>query len=118
MKGYEGMIIYEFNTWFDFKNNNGLFGVTEIEVEEKPNSYIGKGIMVLKDDIDKLNLDLGIRMYRLSNDSNPYILAVINHLTERVEIRERYLKLTKKKLAKWEALLIKADHPTEKGGGE
>ena len=112
------MIIYEFSTWCGWKNNNGLFDVTEIEVEEKPKSYIGKGTRVLKDDIDKLHSGLGNAMYRLSNDAKPYNSAVINRLAESVESKERQLRLAKKELAEWEALQIKAAHPTEKGGVE
>ena len=98
------MIIYEFSTWDAWESDNGAFKITEIEVEEKPKSYIGKGTRVLKDDIDKLQSNYGNRMYRLSNDPKPYISAVINRLTERVESKERQLKLAKKELAMWEAL--------------
>ena len=98
------MVIYMFSTWGAWKSGNGVFEITEIEVEEKPKSYIGKGTRVLKDDIDKLKTGFGDRMYRLSNDPKPYISAVINRLTGSVEAKERQLMLAKKELALWEAL--------------
>ena len=36
------MKIYEFSTWGAWSGDNKLFGVAEIEVEEKPKTYIEK----------------------------------------------------------------------------
>lgn len=101
------MIIYEFSTWGDWKSENGLFSISEIEVEEKPKSYIGKRTRVLKDDIDKLSNSYGNRMYRLSNDPKPYITANIERMERNVESLESSLKIKKERLKKWEELLRK-----------
>ena len=101
------MLIYEFSTWGDWESENGLFSITEIEVEEKPKSYIGKHTRVLKDDIDKLSNSYGNRMYSLSNDPKPYITANISRMESRVERLESSLKMEKERLKKWEELLRK-----------
>lgn len=104
------MIIYEFSTWGNWKSDNGLFGITEIEVEEKPKSYIGKGTRVLKDDIDRLQNSYGNRMYSLSNDPKPYIEKIIARQKAIIANREENLKLSKAELAKWEALQVRGDN--------
>lgn len=101
------MIIYEFSTWGDWKSENGLFGVAEIEVEEKPKSYIGKNTRVLKADIDKLQNGFGNRMFSLSNDTKPYIAAIIERKAQYIESREKSLNGAKADLKAWEALLRK-----------
>lgn len=98
------MIIYEFSTWGAYKSNNGLFSVEEIEVEEKPKSYMGKYHRVLKADIDKLSNGYGERMYRMSNDARLYIEAVIQRKAARVERYKESLKIAEKELREWEAL--------------
>lgn len=103
------MIIYEFSTWGDWKSENGLFSVSEIEVEEKLKSYIGKNTRVLKDDINKLQNSYGSRMYRLDNDSQAYIQAMIELKRGVVESRENSLNLAKAELRKWKALQRKED---------
>ena len=97
------MIIYEFSTW-TYGKDNGLYAVTEIEVEEKPKSYIGKNCRVLKDDIDKLSTSYGNRMYRLNNDPKPYIKAVIEKKAKSIESREMSLLIDKAELNRWKAL--------------
>ena len=99
------MIIYEFSTWGAYKSDNGLFSITEIEVEEKPKSYIGKYCRVLKGDMDKLASHYGNRMYRLSNDAKLYIEAMIQKKAERVESLKNSLELVEKELNEWQALL-------------
>ena len=71
------MKIYEFSTWGAWRGDNKLFGVAEIEVEEKPKSYTGKGVRVLKDDIGRLQNNFGNRMYLLENTPIVYISAMI-----------------------------------------
>ena len=58
------MIIYEFSTW---GSNGKPYTIKEIEVEEKPKTYIARGIRVNKDDIGKLQSHFGNRMYRLDH---------------------------------------------------
>ena len=99
----ERMKIYEFTRWTDFKNDD-LFQINEYEVEEKPKSYKGKNILILKTDIDKLKGNYGMKMYRLTNDSDFYISEVIKRIRERVEGIERTLKGEKERLSEWEAL--------------
>ena len=81
--------------------------MTEIEVEEKPKSYIGKNTRILKDDIDKLHKCHGFRMFSLSNDTKPYIAAIIEQMAQNVESREKSLNEAKAELKAWEALLRK-----------
>ena len=104
------MIIYVFSTWGAWKSENGLFGVEKIEVEEKPKSYIGKNTRVLKDDINKLQNNYGNRMYRLDNDSQAYIQAMIERKRGIVENKESSLNLAKAELQKWEDLQRKEDN--------
>lgn len=92
------MKIYEFSTW----ERDGLYSVNEIEVEEKPKSYIGKNYRVLKSDIDKLTNHYGNRMFRLDNNPKPYIDAMIEKQKNRVQELEKILDIAKAILAEWE----------------
>lgn len=103
------MIIYEFSTWGAYKSDNGLFSIEEHEVEEKPKSYIGKGVRILKDDIDKLQGSYGHRMYRLSKDPKPYISAMTERMERAVESVEKSLKIKKDELKEWKTLQGKED---------
>ena len=98
------MFIYEFTTWGDWESDNKLFSIKEIEVEEKPKCYIGKGVRALKGDIDKLQSGYGCKMYRLDNDPKPYISAVIERKKGKIESLEHSLNMAKNELKKWEAL--------------
>jgi hypothetical protein len=98
------MIIYEFCTWGAYKGDNGLFSISEIEVEEKPKSYVGKHTRILKEDIDKLHIGCGNKMYRLSNDPKPYIKAMIEAKKDRIKSFENSIKVEKAELGKWELL--------------
>lgn len=93
------MIIYEFSTWFT--KNNEMYAVKEIEVEEKPKSYIGKGIRINKDDIDKLQHGYGNRMYRLDNDPKPYIRAMIDRKKCNMKVATERLKQATDEFNKW-----------------
>ena len=103
------MIIYEFSTWGAWGSENKLFSITEIEVEEKPKSYIGKGTRVLKEDIDKITKSYGNRMYRLTNEPKPYIEAMIEHKKNHIKMLESSLQTEKAELGKWEILQRKED---------
>lgn len=96
------MTIYKFSTWG--ASNGKLFAVHEIEVEEKPKTYIGKGVRINKENIDKVTDSYGYDMYRLDNDPKPYIEAIIKICEHRVESAEQRLADSKKQLAKWKSL--------------
>lgn len=98
------MIIYEFSTWFT--NGNG-FKVRDIEVEEKPKTYVGKGLRINKSDIDIISSSYGYRMYRLDNDPKPYIEAVIKICESSVQCAENRLADKKADLEKWIAIAEK-----------
>lgn len=95
------MIIYEFSTWF---TNREAFNVREIEVEEKPKTYVGKGLRINKSDIDTISRDYGHRMYRLDNDPKPYIEAMIEIRERSVQGAEKRLAEEKAELEKWRAI--------------
>lgn len=95
------MIIYEFTTWH--YSSDLPFGVKEIEVEEKPKTYIGKSCRINKDDIGILQSSLD-RMYLLENKPEIYINAMIARWESRVNIAELRLADTRKQLSKWSAL--------------
>jgi hypothetical protein len=95
------MIIYEFSTWF---TNGAAFNVREIEVEEKPKTYVGKGFRINKSDIDKFSGVCGNRMYRLDNDPKPYIQAMIERRERSVQGAEKRLAEEKAELEKWRAV--------------
>lgn len=97
------MKIYEFNTW----TASGLFSVEEIEVEEKPKSYVAKYTRILKSDINILSPNYGNRMYRLDNNPKEYIEAVIERKKRRVKLLESDLAGEKTRLSEWEAYLEK-----------
>ena len=74
------MKIYK-HTFNDFRN---AVETVEIEVEEKPKTYVvvgrQKGIWesrISKDDIDKLDRHWGRKMFTLSPDKKPYINSLI-----------------------------------------
>lgn len=92
------MIIYEFSTW---GTNGQMYSVKEIEVEEKPKTYIARGIRVNKDDIGKLQNNYGNRMYRLDNDPKPYIAAMLNHKKYIMERATENLKRATADFDKW-----------------
>lgn len=98
------MIIYEFSTWGAYKSENGLFSVTEIEVEEKPKSYVEKHTRINKSDINKLQTSYGNRMFRLDADEQAYISAMIEQRKMKVASEENSLNILKAELKKWEAL--------------
>lgn len=70
------MKIYEFSTWL---TNGKMYTIKEIEVEEKPKTYIARDIRINKNDIGKLQNRSGNKMYRLDNDPRPYIEAMVNY---------------------------------------
>lgn len=92
------MIIYEFSTW---GGNGNPYTVKEIEVEEKPKTYIARGIRINKDDIDKLQNHFGNRMYRLDNNPEPYIKAMINHKKYIMEQATENLRRATEDFNKW-----------------
>lgn len=96
------MIIYEFST-HTFRDDIS-FSIRELEVEEKPKTYIGKGFRINKDDIDRLSNHYGNYMYRLDNDPKPYIEAMIKLNEGRVEACENHLVEAKKRLARLEGM--------------
>lgn len=90
------MTIYEFNTVDALPGE--LYSVTPHEMVEKPKSYVGGGSRINKYEIDVLN---GRRMYRLSDDPEPYISAMIEHLENSVKKYTMYLNRSKTLLDKW-----------------
>ena len=69
------------HTFNDFRN---VVETVEIEVEEKPKTYVvvgrQKGVWesrVSKDDIDKLDIHWDRKMFTLSPDKKPYINSLI-----------------------------------------
>lgn len=99
------MTIYEFSTWWG--NKEFPFKITEIEVEEKPKTYIGKNRRIKKSDIDKLNSSFGNVMYRLDNNPEPFIAAMIKRKEERVDRLSNDLFSAKEDLEKWRNLMGK-----------
>ena len=92
------MIIYEFSTW---GSNGKPYTIKEVEVEEKPKTYIARGIRINKDDIGKLQNNYGNRMYRLDNDPKPYIAAMLNHKKYIMEQVTENLKRATADFDKW-----------------
>ncbi len=92
------MIIYEFSTW---GSNEKPYTVKEVEVEEKPKTYIARGIRVNKDDIGKLQSHFGNRMYRLDSDPKPYIEAMANYKKHIMEQATENLKRATADFNKW-----------------
>lgn len=106
------MVIYEFTTWSFSKKFNGFFSVSEIEVEEKPKSYIGKNCRINKSEIGILKSSFGNTMYLLENKPEIYINAMIEHYKKNVNRAETNLIEAQKKLTKW------SDLAKMKGGAE
>lgn len=96
------MIIYEFNTLG--AKHGELFSVTPHKLVEKPRSYMGGGLRINKDDIDVLTTSHGRRMYRLSDDPEPYISAVIEYYENEVEKCQNRLRMAKTMLNKWKEI--------------
>lgn len=95
------MIIYEFSTWCAYGQ---AYGVNEIEVEEKPKTYVARGTRINKEDIDKLQHHYGNRMYRLDNDPKPYIEAMVELKRRNMESATERLKQATNEFDKWFAL--------------
>lgn len=95
------MIIYKFSTWCA---NGKMYDVKEIEVEEKPKTYVAKSTRINKDDIDKLQNSFGNKMYRLEKDAKPYIEAMIERKRQIMERATENLKLATNDFDKWFAL--------------
>lgn len=91
------MKIYRFSSWFAGKK---LFTVEEIEVEEKPKSYVGKYTRILKSDINILT-GSGNQMYCLEKDPKFYMNAVIRRMTSNISFDEEHLKIKKSTLEEW-----------------
>lgn len=94
------MKIYEFTTWCA---NDEMFTVTEIEVEEKPKTYSGiqNHTRINKDEINKLQHHFGNRMYRLDNNPQAYIEAMIERRKLAVERATEELKRKTEDYNKW-----------------
>lgn len=96
------MTIYKFSTWWT--ENNKLFSVKKIEVEEKTKVYIGKGCRIRKEDIGVLTTHSGNEMYLLENNPATYIDAMIKRCKSSVNIAENRLEEARARLSKWSAL--------------
>lgn len=96
------MIIYEFTTWCTKQGE--LFSVKEIEVEEKPKTYVGKGCRINKDEIGLLQSSFGNRMYLLENKPEIYINAMIERCKKCVENEKIRFEHARESLSKWSAL--------------
>jgi hypothetical protein len=91
------MKIYK-HTFNDFRN---VVETVEIEVEEKPKTYVvvgrQKGVWesrVSKDDIDKLERHWDRKMFTLSSDRKPYINALIDDKENEINRLKDNLKKT------------------------
>jgi hypothetical protein len=93
------MKIYEFSTWFTKKEE--MYAIRETEVEEKPKTYVAKGIRINKEDIDKLQNGFSDKMYRLDNDPKPYIEAMIKRKKHIMEQTTERLKRATADFNKW-----------------
>ena len=93
------MKIYEFSTWF--AKPNKMYTVKEIEVEEKPKTYVARGVRINKADIDQLQSRFGNIMYRLDNDPKPYIMAMIDRKRKCMERATEALKQATNDFNKW-----------------
>lgn len=91
------MIIYKFNTWF---TKDKPYSITEVEVEEKPKSYVGKGVRINKSDLDIVKPAYG-QMYSLSNDPSLYIEKMIALSEKRVLAANNKLTIAKTNLEIW-----------------
>ena len=92
------MKIYHFVSWCE-----NTYKITEIEVEEKPKTYIERGKYsynrILKDDINKLGRYGD--MYCLSPDPTIYIDAMIARAEVRVKAAQAKLRDAEEDLKKW-----------------
>lgn len=97
------MIIYKFTTWKWWGEKSPLFEVEEIEVEEKPKSYVNNKYhsRINKKEINELNTSYGYQMYCLDNNPETFINAVIENKTKKVERLEMELQNEKNALEKW-----------------
>lgn len=97
------MIIYKFSTWGCWNKKDLLFDVSEIEVEEKPKTYVNnkQHIRINKDEINRLKFNYGNEMYCLDKNPETYINAVIGRKTKKVERLEKELQNEKNALEKW-----------------
>lgn len=93
------MIIYEFSTWGS--NDEKPYTIKEVEVEEKPKTYIARGTRISKDDIDKLQYSYGNRMFRLDNNPKPYIEAMVELKRRNMESATERLKQATAAFNKW-----------------
>lgn len=96
------MIIYRFSTW-TFKKGK-IFEAEEIEVEEKPKTYVSKRCRINKNEIGKLSSHYGNEMYLLENKPEIYINAMIEHCKRGVDVAEKNLDAARERLSKWSAL--------------
>ena len=92
------MKLYYFESWC-----KDTYRVSEIEVEEKPKTYIARGkytqSRIAKDDINKLGrFD---DMYCLTSDPTIYIDAMITRCEARVQHVQERLKTDEENLKKW-----------------
>lgn len=92
------MIVYEFTTC----GVNELFKVQEIEVEEKPKTYISRFSRIPKSSIGVLHNAYGNRMYLLENNPKIYIEAMITYKKGQIVRLEDRLSYEKDKLEEWE----------------
>lgn len=92
------MIIYEFTTW----GTHALFKVQEIEVEEKPKTYVSILTRIPKNNIGVLHNAYGDRMYLLENNPKIYIEAMINYKKGQIARLEDRISCEKNNLEKWE----------------
>ena len=81
-----------------------MFVVDEIEVEEKPKTYVARGLRVNKDEINKVSPHYGNEMYCLDNNHKRYIEAILNVSKGTVDALEKRLGLAKEEVKKWETL--------------
>ena len=98
------MIVYSFSTWRCY-NDSPLFTVKEIEVEEKPKTYVSNNqhSRINKDSIDKLDCSMGeYKIYCLDNDPKTFVNAVIESKRKQIELIENKLQAAKNSLEKWE----------------
>ena len=93
------MIIYEFSTWLT--RNNEMYTIKEIDVEEKAKIYTARGVRINKADIDKLQKWYGNKMYRLDNNAEPYITAMIDRKRCKMEKATEDLKQAIADFNKW-----------------
>ena len=99
------MKLYKFETTWKEKG----FYVEEIEVEEKPKTYILPKHFIetrlKKDEIGKLTGCLKNRMYCLENNPKIFIKAMIDRRNNNISSLEKELNNEKTMLEKWEKAL-------------